>query len=202
MADADNVNSVDTPNENSAANAEPVADLGKELQELKDKLAKTEEILAKARKGEKDNQTRRKDLEAELAQIKAAEDGEDFKSKYEAVSNELGQMKETAKNQLIDNALKEELEKANAKSISTVLKIVDRSKVNVVDGKVDTKSVAALIEEIKKTDGVLFDVPKTPEVKRPGEGTPTSGFTTEMKAATSQAEIQRVLAKYGMGSTI
>jgi hypothetical protein len=67
---------------------------------------------------------------------------------------------------------------------------------------VDTKSVEALIEELKKTDAVLFNVVKTPDIKRPGESAVTGGFKTEMAAAKTPVEVQKILAKYGMGSTI
>jgi len=62
--------------------------------------------------------------------------------------------------------------------------------------------IEAVIEELKKSDAVLFDVVKTPDLKRSGETTPIASFNTEMKSAKTPAEVQTVLAKYGMGSTI
>ena len=197
MADAENIEtSVDTQENSTAAKDTLTVE---QIIALQDELATTKATLEKARRGEKFNQTKRIELENQLKEYVG---GENFKSKYEATSTELSQVKETMLNQLIDGVLKDELAKANATSVSTVMKIVDRSKITVVDGKVDTKSVETMIEELKKTDAVLFQDVQTPALKRPGESTPTASFKTEMTAAKTPQEVQKVLAKYGMGSTI
>jgi hypothetical protein len=198
MADAQNIeSSVET--QTGEVSTEKSTLTAEQIIALQDELAVTKVNLEKARRGEKFNQNKRSELETQLKELVG---GEDFKTKYEATSTELEQMKETLKNQLIDGVLKDELTKANAKSISTVMKIVDRTKVSVVDGKVDTKSIETLIEELKKTDAVLFQEVHTPALKRTGETTPTASFKTEMQSAKTPQEVQKVLAKYGMGSTI
>lgn len=198
MADAENIDSSVETQKTGQAEVKPTQSADELLIQLQDELAATKANLEKARRGEKFNQSKRIELEAQLKDLT----GEDFKIKYEAASTELEQLKGTLKNQLIDSVLKDELSKANAKSISTVLKIVDRSKIKVEDGQVDTKSVESLIEELKKTDAVLFQEVQTPAVKRTGESAPIASFKTEMQAAKTPAEVQKVLAKYGMGSTI
>ncbi|MDP4299922.1 phage scaffolding protein [Leptothrix discophora] len=195
MADANNVNSADAPQETQVESTLTA----EQILALQDELATTKVNLEKARRGEKFNQTKRIELEAQLKDLSGADD---FKSKFEAVSRELEDLRTASKNQLIDSVLKDEITKAGARSVSTVLKLVDRSKIAVADGQVDAKSVASVIEELKKTDAVLFEVPKTPDVKRPGEAAPTSSFKTEMAAAKTPKAIQEVLRKYGMGSTI
>jgi len=170
-----------------------------QLHELQQKLAVAEANLEKARKGETFNRNKRLELEN---QIKEMPNIDEFKSKLEAATKELDELKGAQRNNLIDTALKAEIEKAGAKAVSTVLKLVDRSKITVADGQVDTKSIEAVISELKKTDAVLFDVPKTPDLKRPGETVPTGGYRTELAAAKSQKELQAVLKKYGIGTTI
>lgn len=167
--------------------------------ELQEKLAVTEANLEKARKGESFNRNKRVELEKQLSEMPNVEE---FKSKLEATTKELDELKTAQRNSLIDTALKAEIEKAGAKAVSTVLKLVDRSKITVENGQVDTKSVEALISELKKTDAVLFEVPKTPDLKRPGEAAPVAGFKTEIAAAKTPAQLQAVLKKYNMGSTI
>ena len=57
-----------------------------------------------------------------------------------------------------------------------------------------------MIEEIKKTDPILFGVGEgnnLPPVKRPNDGTPAVGFETEMRAAKNQNEVLAVMKKYG-----
>lgn len=169
-----------------------------QFHELQEKLAVTEANLEKARKGETFNRNKRVELENQLKEIPNADE---FKSKLEAATNELNELKGAQRNSLIDTALKVEIEKAGAKAVSTVLKLVDRSKITIADGQVDTKSIEAVISELKKTDAVLFEVPKTPDLKRPGEAAPIGGFKTEMAAAKTQKELQAVLKKYGIGST-
>jgi hypothetical protein len=197
MADAENIeNSADAQQETSVKDSSLTAE---QIIALQDELAATKANLEKSRRGEKFNQTKRAELESQLKEFVG---GENFKTKYEATSTELMQLKDTLKNQLIDSVLKDKLTEANARSVQTVMKIVDRTKVSLVDGQVDTKSVEALIEELKKTDSVLFQEVQTPSLKRTGETTPVASFKTEMSAAKSPAEVQKILAKYGMGSTI
>jgi len=197
MTDVNKEESVETPKQEAT---ETKASFNEEqLHELQQKLAVAEANLEKARKGETFNRNKRLELENQLKEMPNVDE---FKTKLEAATKELDELKGAQRNHLIDTALKAEIEKAGAKAVSTVLKLVDRSKITVVDGQVDTKSIETVISELKKTDAVLFDVPKTPDVKRPGEAVPTGGYKTEMAAARTQKELQAVLRKYGIGTTI
>jgi hypothetical protein len=194
----------DVNKENVGADAqgsEPkVAALTEEqIHALQEELAVTKANLEKARKGETFNRTKRLELEKQLAEVPNVTE---IQSKYEAVTQELEAIKTSAKNQLIDTVLKTELEKAGAKSVSTVLKLVDRSKIAVADGQVDTKSIDDLITELKTTDGVLFEVKAAPAIKQPGESKATDAFANEVKGAKTPAQLQAVMTKYGIKSSI
>lgn len=130
-----------------------------------------------------------------------AEQGK-FKELYEAQTAEVLALKTGLKNKAVDSALKEVLLKAGARSVDTVAKLVDKSKVEVTgeDFQVNVNSIQLQIEELKKTDPVLFGVGEganLPPVKRPTDGSTTVGFETEMRAAKTQAEITSVMKKYG-----
>jgi hypothetical protein len=199
-ADASKEVSSESTKQDETINKNESSDAEKQLKELQEKLAKTEEILAKARRGEKDNQSRRKELETELAALKNDDEAGDLKTKYEATVNELNEVRSALQNTRIDAVLKEELTKANVKALPTALKVVDRSKITLDDkGEVDTKSIASVIEELKKTDSVLFQEVQTPALKRTGETTPIASFKTEMAMAKNPSDVQKILAKYGMG---
>lgn len=125
-----------------------------------------------------------------------------FKDLYEAEQAKTTALKTGLRNKAVDSALKEVLQKAGARSVDTVAKLVDKSKVEVneEDFTVDQNSIQLQIEELKKTDPILFGVGEgtnLPPVKRPSDGNTTSSFETEMRAAKSQAEIQTVMKKYG-----
>ncbi|MDM0042138.1 hypothetical protein QTI05_24080 [Variovorax sp. J22R193] len=193
-------------NQNLGADAQKQDDDGKEatltaaeVHALQEELTTTRANLENARKGEKFHKSERAKLEE---QLKGFVGGEDFKTKYEALTTEHEGLKTTVKNQTIDSALKSKLEEAGAISVNTVLKLVDKSKIAVNDGQVDAKSIEDVISELKKTDEVLFTSVKTPAVKRPNESESQSSFKTEMDAAKTEAEVKAVLKKFGMGSTI
>lgn len=169
-----------------------------DVKALQEKLATTEALLDKARKGETHNRNLRKDLEAKLAEF----DADGLKSKYESVSSELETLKQTIKQQAIDVALSEAAKAAGAKDVKAVLRLVDRNAIELADGVADAKSIETAIAKTKTEFGVLFETPKTPDLKRPGEQAPISGFKTEMAAAKTPQAINEVLKKYGMGSTI
>lgn len=125
-----------------------------------------------------------------------------FKELFEAEQAKNTALKTGLKSKAVDSALKEILHKAGARSVDTVAKLVDKSKVVVSeeDFSVDIASIQTQIEEIKKTDPILFGVGEgsnLPPVKRPNDGTPSVGFETEMRAAKSQAEVTAVMKKYG-----
>lgn len=125
-----------------------------------------------------------------------------YKELYEAQMADNTKLKTGLKNKAIDSALKDVLQKAGARAVDTVSKLVDKSKVVVSeeDFTVDISSIQSQIEEMKKTDPILFGVGEgtnLPPVKRPGDGTPSAGFESEMRAAKSQVDIMAVMKKYG-----
>jgi vacuolar-type H+-ATPase subunit I/STV1 len=134
--------------------------------------------------------------EAELL----AEQGK-FKELYEKTTEKLTQVETTLRNKAVDSALKDILQKAGARSVDTVSKLIDKSKVGIGDDySVDANSIQAQIEELKKSDPILFGVGEgnnLPPAKRPGDGVPNAGFEQEMRAAKTQKDIELILAKYG-----
>lgn len=125
-----------------------------------------------------------------------------FKELYEAAQAKNAELVTGLKNKAVDSALKEVLQKAGARAVDTVSKLVDKSKIVVSDEdySVDVTSIQAQIEEIKKTDPILFGVGEgnnLPPVKRPNDGTPAVGYETEMRAAKNQNEVLAVMKKYG-----
>ena len=130
-----------------------------------------------------------------------AEQGK-FKELYEAAQAEKEALKTGLKNKAVESALKDVLTKAGARSVDTVSKLIDKSKVEVegTDFNVKLETIQAQIEELKKTDPILFGVGEgtnLPPVKRPSDGNPQGGFETEMRAAKSQNEVNAVMKKYG-----
>jgi len=125
-----------------------------------------------------------------------------FKELYEAEQAKNIDLKAGLKNKAIDSAIKDILQKAGARAVDTVSKLIDRSKVAVGDEdfNVEVATIQLQIEELKKTDPILFGVGEganLPPVKRPTDGSTTVGFETEMRAAKTQNEISAVMKKYG-----
>lgn len=124
-----------------------------------------------------------------------------FKELYESTSQQLVRLQETLRVKAVDSALKDVVQKAGARSVDTVSKLIDKSKINVGDDyNVDGTSILSQIEELKKTDPILFGIGEganLPPVKRPSGGESTSGFEQEIRAAKSQTEIMSVMKKYG-----
>lgn len=143
----------------------------KKLADYEADAAKNAELLKKLRKFEKENK--------EKAEREAIEAGK-FKELYESAVTKLTEVEQKIRTQAVDSALKEALTDAKAKSIPTVLKLIDRSKVEVLeDGSVDPKSVANLIKELRVSDPIFFDEASTeasqrtvvvPNLHRAGEG--------------------------------
>lgn len=174
------------------------------LEQAKAEIEKLRGIKNEAFKERDTYKSRVKAIDEEQRQREEAllaEQGQ-FKQLYEQAQAEVSNLKSGLKNKAVDAALKEALQKAGARSVDTVSKLIDKSKVEVVgdDFQVNTDSIQAQIEELRKTDPVLFGVGEStplPSVKRPSDGTPSVGFETEMRAAKSQSEIMSVMKKYG-----
>lgn len=135
----------------------------------------------------------------------------ELQKELEAKSNELTSIKEGQKQKALESALSTALEAAGAKSLSTVMKLIDKSKIQFnEEGQVSSDSIEAAVKEVMTSDPILFgDIdPKKaqengqefldPGVKRVGSSATTeSAFDIELRAANSQTQILAVMKKYG-----
>lgn len=139
---------------------------------------------------------------------------DELATKYEATTTELTSFKENIKNQTVTQTLTTALEAVGAKSVSTVMKLVDKSLLQFDEqGQLNADSVVAAIEEVRNSDPILFGDPTDPKdaattaqtgkpnldpgVRRAGEASTEGAFEKEIKAAKTQREIENVLRKYG-----
>lgn len=123
-----------------------------------------------------------------------------YKELYEAALQQQEQLQGALKNKAIDSALKELVVKAGARSVETVSKLIDRAQISIGDDfTVDTGSIQAQLEALKKSDPILFGIDNSnlPPVRRPTDGSPQGGYEQEIKTAKSQKEILEVMKKYG-----
>lgn len=116
----------------------------------------------------------------------------------------------------LNAALTTALEAAGAKSIPTVLKILDKSSIQFDEnGELITDSVVAAIQEVQKSDSILFgeitDPKSSPsgqtppgknfsdlDAKRAGQGDTKTAYMTELAAAKTKEEYMAVAIKYGI----
>lgn len=194
------VQTVETVQENVDQTAEAATtvtptleQLQEQLKSVQSELSAKEELLHKVRKFEKENKEA-----AAAAEQKLAESGE-FKQLYEAEATKAAAWQAKYTNSLVDGVLSEQLKAAGAVSVTSVAKLLDRSKIVIADDKVDTESVASLIQELKTSDPALFAsaTKPVPPPKKAGEGDPVGGFEKEIRAATTQKQIESVMRKYG-----
>lgn len=119
----------------------------------------------------------------------------------QAVTGEFNSFKATLQQEKVNATLQSAIEQAGAKSVGTVLKLIDKSKVELDEqGNVKAESLTALIEEVKTSDPILFGNETTfidPGVKRAGDTSSEGIFDKEIKACKTQKEIEEVLRKYG-----
>jgi hypothetical protein len=178
--------------------AEPnVSDVEAKIAELTAQLAKQNEIVEKARKGEK------------YQKSKADADVKKVLAQYEAEKARADGLELKIRNTAIDGVLRQALSDSGAKAVDTALKLVDRNAVKFgADGSVDVQSIAAVVKALKTSDSILFDQtskpasqaqakPPAPPAARSSEGDKVTGYAAEIKAAKTGAEIQAVLKKYG-----
>ena len=159
-----------------------------------DKLSKN---LEQSRKEEKFSKGELKRLKDELEKASKNDALAELQGKYEAEVAARTALETKIRNKLVDTALEAALKEAKAKSISTVMKLINRDDIKLENDEVDAKSVAAVIEKLRKEDSVLFDEVETPSVKRAAEGAVTGGYEKEIRAAKSQKEIEEVMRRYG-----
>ena len=117
----------------------------------------------------------------------------------ETIQSEFNNFKVSVQQEKVNATLQSAIEQAGAKSVGTVLKLIDKSKVEFDEnGNVITDSVTALIKEVQESDPILFgEVFVDPGVKRAGEGSSEGIFDKEIRACKTQQEIENVLRKYG-----
>lgn len=169
-----------------------VAQLMAKVKELEEEKAKTNELLPKLRKFEKENKAKAE------AEMKAK--GE-YQKLYEEALAELNATKGQIRDGKVNSALEAALKEANVKSLSTAMRLLDKSQIEIEGDSVSTKSLAKAVKGLMESDPILFEVAEekatAPSVKRSSEGTPVSGFDKEVRAAKTQKELEAVLRKYG-----
>lgn len=135
--------------------------------------------------------------QADAAQ-KALEEQGKFKEMYEAELAKRTAQETSIKERELNTTLRSELEKVNALSIDTVLKLVNKGAIEFNDdGSVKVDSVKSVIKELKKSDPILFGVEKAPDPKRAGDGENANTFETEIRGAKTQKDVHAVMKKYG-----
>ena len=96
----------------------------------------------------------------------------------------------------MDGALTEAAKAAKAKSVPAVLKLIDRSAIEVKDGVADAKAVEAAVAKAKQDYAVLFEEVQLPPAGRAAEGDVISGYDKEIRSAKSIDEIKSVMKRY------
>jgi len=196
------------------------------VEESKDAATKTytEEAYLKVLSEKDQLKSKLRKLEADTQSIA------DIQSKYDTLLLEKSKLHEDLtqarkekvdavneyRNFKLDSVLSTALDAAGAKSKSTVLKLLDKNLIQFDDnGEVVTDSVVAAIQELQKTDSILFGDIKDPkssssgnpppgknfsdtDAKRAGQGDTKSAYMTELAAAKTKEEYMAVAEKYGI----
>lgn len=137
-----------------------------------------------------------------------------LQKELEAKVSELTGIKEGQKQQALESALSTALEAAGAKSVSTVLKLIDKSKIQFnEEGKVSSETIELAVKEVMASDPILFgDIdPKkaqngqgflNPDVKRVGDAkADMTAYQKELQGMISKGDqkgIIEVMRKYGI----
>jgi hypothetical protein len=143
------------------------------------------------------------EAKAEEAKTKELEEQGNYKQLLEAEQEKLQKLQSQIERQAIDAEITKSLQDAKVSSVDTALKLVDKDKIQYVDGKVNQESVADAIAQLKEEHSVLFvNVKDAPKPKRAGEETPQGGYEEELrKLQTNPNATPRDLAalrtKYG-----
>lgn len=124
-----------------------ISDLSKHSTELDDKVRTI-------RKYEKEAKQR---AEAEAAKsAEALKEQGKYKDLYEAALSEKSSLLKHLVDQKIDAALSNIIDVEGFKNKSTIMKLVDKSKIKVDGDTVEANSIKVLIDDLKKTDPILF----------------------------------------------
>lgn len=197
--------SVDQPKNDEGASTPDVAklqeDLNKVVQERDSWKVKHRELEQTAKEA--------KNIKKQL---------DDLLVEKSTLAEQFDAYKESIRQEKLSTHLSTALEAAGAKNSATVMKLLDKSKLEFgEDGNVTQPSVVAMIEAVKTSDPYLFK--EAEEDPKKGTSTSTTGtsslpvpkraadvvtedaFTTELKAAQKAkdpfAAIEQVLRKYG-----
>lgn len=171
-----------------------VSELEAKVAEYEAELAKANEILEKARKGEKYHKNK---AEAEVKKVQAL---------YEQEKARADGLELKIRNQAIDQVVRQVLGESGAKAVDTAMKLVDRSAIKFdEDGSVDVESVKSVVDKMKETDSILFGaqqnqqqvVVQAPKTVRATETDKISGYAAELAAAKNSNEVMAVMKKYG-----
>jgi hypothetical protein len=191
---SDDTTQSETDNQATEVN---VSDVEAKIAELQAQLEKQNEIVEKARKGEKYQKSK---ADAEVKKVIA---------QYEAEKARADALEQKIRTSAADGVLRQLLAEGGAKAVDTALKLVDRNAIKYAeDGTVDADSVKSVVQALKESDSILFDQTVVsvdesaqkklaPPAKRATETDRISGFEAEMKAAKTKADLQAVLKKYG-----
>lgn len=177
-----------------------------ELESIREELKKQKELVKKLRVYEKEN----KDVATVTMTDMLAKDAE-----LQSLKQEHQTLKDTLKSRVINESLVTQLTAAGAVSVPTALKLINMSGIEVseTDLSVSQDSIKVVIEELRKSDPILFKSGGDPsqtsetvtaggdpvkiEVKRVSETEPVGGYEKEIRGAKSQKEIVGIMKKYG-----
>ena len=125
-----------------------------------------------------------------------------LQAELERINSEFNGFKEVVQQEKVSSLLNTAIEKAGAKSASTVLKLIDKSKIEFDEqGQVKAESITAVIGELKSSDPILFgETFIDPGVKLPGASNNENAYTLELRKATTPAEIEAVWKKHHLNT--
>ena len=179
------------------------------LESLKSTIDKQTLLIDKFRTQEKNNQAIAKDSGADtlvdaLTQLRnmsptqsspATEETTEWKDKFTKVDTELSMIKSKIEQETKLTAIKEQLGTYDISAVDTVMKLLDITKLDIKDGKVDAAILKTQVETLKESDPVLFGKvsKKAPILKQADNNeVNVSDFNTQIKACKTQAELDAV----------
>ncbi len=169
-----------------------VALLAAEVASQKDLITKLREHEKTSLKEADEERTLRKGVEGEF---------DTFKTEQKAL------LEEKFRVVAVDAAVDVALQKANVHNVETAKRLLDRTDIDLKDGKANSKIITERINKLQETDPYLFKTkedestkPTPPKARRPGEGggNEISGFQRDLAACKTTKEIQKLLRKHNL----
>lgn len=192
---------VTEPSNEQATEVATVTALQNDVAELKAQLEKQIPLIDKLREHEQSSLKR--EQEALADQDKKIREG--VEGELDALEQKFNLKLE---NVLIDAALEKELTLAGARNVDVAKKLLDRQTIDVVDGKANLTAIQTTIASLKETDSYMFKSdeevktttlkPAATPVARAGEPENVDIVNKELRAATTQAELQAVMKKHNV----